>query len=106
MNPVQEIHAIPIAVAETPQERAAAGERVSDLMGHPGWDDFEAGLRAYQDILTRQLMGTRPTQEGAQYAGIVGELKGLSLAKAVATGLVRQGETDATEIRAAEDGGF
>lgn len=106
MRAPHEQHAIPLAVADSPQARVEAGERVSQLMEHPGWADLEEGLRAWQDVLTRHLMGITPTSEGAKYAGIVGELKGAAAAKAVALGIVRQGETDAVELRAVEDGGF
>lgn len=81
-----------------------AGERVRHLMDHPGWADLEAGLRAYQGILTGRLMGMAPTNEGAAYAGIAGELRGLAAAKAVAEGLIVQADNDAAEIRDVEEG--
>lgn len=100
------IPVIPTAVAASPQERVEAGDRVAHLMEHPGWVDLMEGIRVHQEGKTAMLMGTRPTSEGAQYAGMVGELKGLSEIKAIAAGIVKQGETDAVELRAVENGGF
>jgi hypothetical protein len=100
----QQTAAIPLAVAATPRERVDAGDRVTQLMDHPGWADLEAGVRAYQGIIMARLMGMTPTNEGAAYAGIAGELKGLATVKSIALGLIAQADIDAAEIREVEEG--
>lgn len=95
--------AIKLAVADSARERVRAGEAVDELMRHPGWAALMEAVRQYQDILTRKLLSRAPSNEGAAYADTVGELRGVAAIKAVALGLIQQGEDDAAEIRRAEE---
>lgn len=94
--------AIPLSIAASAQDRADAGDRVSQLMGQPGWEDLLAGVAAFQAEVGEELTCIRPTQEGAQYADRVGEMRGAGKIKEIALGLILEGEKAAELVRLEE----
>lgn len=89
----------PISLSADPVERAEIGERIADLMGHPGWKDFLRGVSAYRDIRA----ATFPIcKEGWPYADFTGEMKGIAKIESIAAGLVKVGEQARAELSRAE----
>lgn len=92
-----------LQLAEDPQERASIGERVKDLLEHPGWEDLKTGIRAYQDERTLLMTAMPPTDSGAVYADMIGTTKGVAMIERIAVGLIEEGEMAAEQVRQEED---
>jgi hypothetical protein len=103
MQTEHDIPTYPLSIAAEPQERLAAGERVSELMEHPGWADLRRGLRAFQEAKALELMNQQPSQDGSVYADLVGEMRGASMIEQIAAGLIEVGQHAAEELRSEED---
>jgi hypothetical protein len=95
----------PLSISEDAQERAAAGQRVASLVEQGGFRDLRKGIRAYQATVTARMMRMNGQQAAAEYADLVGELKGVAAIEQIAAGLIQVGEEAETEIRSVEEGG-
>lgn len=103
MTTEHDIQPYPLPIAVEPAERVAVGERVSDLMEHPGWADLRRVIRAYQEEKSTELMMLTPSQDGAIYADLIGSMKGVAMVEPIAAGLIHDGVDAAEEQRLKED---
>lgn len=97
-----ETPALPLELSESASQRVEIGAQVADLMAHPGWEHLKAGLRAWQNIVTAELMRKSGSDSAAAYADLTGELKGLAKLEPVARGIVEAGEQAKAQAREAE----
>lgn len=68
-----------------------AAETVGWLVQQPGWEFFLAGLEQHERSEHKQLLAQKPTDNGAEYADRVGQLKGLRKAAEVARTIIDNG---------------
>lgn len=94
---------IPLSLSPDAQVRADIGERMSQLMQHPGWADLLDAVKAYQGEMGEQLMTFAASQEGAKYADLVGQMKGVGAVREIALGLITEGEKAAELVRLDEE---
>jgi hypothetical protein len=97
---------IPTIVSDSPQERAEAGRQMAALIASPGFKVLKEAIRAHQGQLTAMLMARPAASDGAVYADVVGQLKGIAAIEPIARGVVQEGEAAEAEIRSAEEGEF
>lgn len=89
----------------TPAERIRAGEEAAGFLESPLFGAIQRVARAFQDSRTQALMGIKPTNEGASYAALVGEAKGIARLTSLIEGLVTDGKAAEAELRKAEEEG-
>lgn len=65
---------------------------------------FDA-IASRQRVLQRTLLNKEPTDSGAEYAGALGHLKGLSEFEGIVQAVVERGKTAAGKLRAAQPEG-
>lgn len=99
----QQVFVFPEQIGDSPQDRAEIGQRVSELLQTPGWADLKLGIEQHQRETTQMMKSGRPSQEGAFYADVVGQMKGLDAIEKVAQGLIQLGEEAEQEIRLKEE---
>lgn len=72
----------------TPAEAVSAGDAVEGLTLHPGYPHLIRAIEAIETVARKQLMSLSPTNNGAEYADRVGELKGIRKCREVADHII------------------
>lgn len=101
----QNVFIFPQRIGDSAEARAEIGRRVSELRETPGWADLQKGIEQYQRETGRMLMSGTPSQEGAFYADVVGQMKGVDALALIADGLIQLGQEAEQEIRLNEESG-
>lgn len=79
-----------------------AGERVKELMEHPGWGDLLAGLAAEGDTKIAKVGSSSPLPEIKDYAHAGGVIFGLNRVPEIAGEIIEEGETALLQLEALE----
>lgn len=85
--------------ADRLKERIAAKDAVLDIEDHPGLQAILAQVEQRKLDLTTQLLAKRPTDQGADYADFIGQLKGLEELPLLVQGVIEQGREAEIALR-------
>lgn len=87
-----------------PREAVAAKEDVLLIEDHPGLSAIYDAIEAKKLDLTRQLAAMASTDNGAQYADIIGQIKALDDFPMIVAGIIEYGRKAEFELREQTEG--
>ena len=75
----------------TPRDAVEAKEAVLSIQDHPGLDAILEAVEQRKLDLTSQLLTRAPSDQGAEYADILGKMKGLDELPLLIAGIIENG---------------
>lgn len=101
----QNIPALSIDFPGSPAEIAEAGRQMEGFLESDAYRSLGTAIRAHQGNLTSVLLGKAPSENGAPYADVVGQLKGVAMIEPILRGVIASGKQAEAQLREAEEGG-
>lgn len=86
-----------------PREAVAAKEAVREIEDHPGLRAILEAIDQRKLDLTSQLLTKPPSEQGAEYADVIGKLKGLDELPLIIAGIIENGRKAEMAVREQED---
>lgn len=96
-------HALSTHLTWTPEAAVAAKDAVLDIAGGPGLDAIYEAIEQRKLDLTSQLLTRSPTDQGADYADLIGKLKGLEELPLIVSGIIENGRRAEQILRDQDD---
>lgn len=96
---------VPLQEHLSPTEIAEAGRQTAAFLESTAFVYMKTAIRSYQGMLDGNLMSLPPSDGGAKYADLVGQLKGIARVEPILAGIVASGKQAEAQLREAEERG-
>lgn len=105
MNPTQDAERVMLATPPNASltEQVEAGEKVAELLEHPGFQYVAAVIAAHREAILSFRILRKPDADASSYADAIGHARGLDEFVPLARGIVQNGTFAAQTLRQKED---